>query len=603
MPFQPMGPDRWLRLRSAIQTLSPAPSEIAVSSLARGRASSRGARRGLADALLGGLFAGLVLPGLCACELGANFGDLGEQLLDPDVQGIDAPGKRWVAGPHFDLNILADQTGKRYAAARNTDGELLLIDFEEENFCRAGKAVRYTDAVRARARPALVPLLDEREVGAGQPPELVLTFTSFDCQRSAFSVPVSGLPSRVLEGMPTGSGTNLLVRSPEGGLLLVDPWEQRTQQVAESVRGDDPTLAFGHFLWVDRGVIVISDEHVKPIALVGRDVVAVTASPEDAQLAFIEAADDGAGGTLYTVDARGSQEPVQVASDACNMRYLTLNGRRQLSYLSPCAERQLVLRDVTDSSTRVIDRNVAGPPSVRNLSGQSILTYVTTDTTDAVAGTLWLLTPTGEKVVIAENTRIGPSTVSGDGGLLTVLDWASTGGRLVEWKPDALTEVAQGVIELAPLGRLDNDDITLLGNFDGVTGDLLQLRSDLSTEILARGVPTRAGNADAFLANFEGEMGDLMLLDRSDGSSEPLGSGVGRGAFIFTQQFRAVLMLAARDAETRTNTLRMHLLRARRDYVLHDGVTEAREVAFPNPGILYNVVTGDDAGIWFAKTL
>jgi hypothetical protein len=47
----------------------------------------------------------------------------------------------------------------------------------------------------------------------------------------------------------------------------------------------------------------------------------------------------------------------------------------------------------------------------------------------------------------------------------------------------------------------------------------------------------------------------------------------------------------------------MHLLKAQRDYVLHDGVTEAREVAFPSPGILYNVVAGDDAGVWFAKTL
>jgi hypothetical protein len=214
-----------------------------------------------------------------------------------------------------------------------------------------------------------------------------------------------------------------------------------------------------------------------------------------------------------------------------------------------------------------------------------------------------VLTPEQEKVAIAENTRIGPSAVTDNGGLLTVLDWASTGGRLVEWKPDELTEVAQGVIEIAPLGRMENDDLTLLGNFDGVTGDLLRLRSDLSTELLAQRVPTRAGSADAFLANFDGEAGDLMLLDRSDGSSQPIGSGVGRGAFIFTQQFRSVLMLADRDPETRTNTLRMHLLRADRDYVLHDGVLEAREVAFPSPGILYSVVSGDDAGIWFAKTL
>lgn len=586
-----MGPSRWLRPRRA----DPSPP---------GALSALAARASRCLALLGSL-----LGASSACELGANFGALGEQLLDPDIQGIDAPGKRWVAGPHFDLNILEGQSGKRYAAARNQDGELVLIDFTAENYCRAGKAVRYADTVRARSRPPLVPLLTERDRGDDAPPELRLTFTTFDCQRSAFSVPVSGLPLRVLQGVQSGSGTSLLVRTPEGGLALVDPWEQTSRRVAEAVRADDPAVAFGYFIWVDRGVIVISDEDVEPVAFIGRNVVAVTASPSDAELAFIEAgAVPGNGGTLYTVDARGSQEPVQVATDACNMRYLTLDGRRKLSYLSPCAERQLVLRDVLDGDVQVVDVNVSGSPSVRELSGQSVLTYVTTESSDAVTGTLWVLTPAQEKIAIAENTRVGPSTVMGDGGLLTVLDWASTGGRLVAWKPDALapeasTEVAQGVIELGPLGRLANDDLTLLGNFDGVTGDLLRLRADLSTELLAQGVPTRAANADAFLAHFDGQAGDLLLLDRRDGSSQLLGEGVGRGAFIFTLQFRAVLMLAARDPETRTNTLRIHLLRAERDYALHDGVTEAREVAFPSPGILYNVVTGDDAGIWFAKTL
>jgi hypothetical protein len=284
------------------------------------------------------------------------------------------------------------------------------------------------------------------------------------------------------------------------------------------------------------------------------------------------------------------------------VRFLTLNGRRQLSYLSPCNERQLVLRDVLTNELRVIDSGVAGAPSVRSLAGESVLTYLTTPSAEAQEGALWVLAEGKEKLLVAENTRVGPSTVTGDGGLLTVLDWASNGGRLVEWRATALTEVAQGVIELLPLGRLANDDLTLLGNFDGMTGDLLRLRGDLSTELLAQGVPTRAANEDAFIANFDGEAGELMLFDRNDGSSESLALGVGRGAFIFTQQFAAILMLASRDSETRTNTLRMHLLGSKRDYVLHDGVTEAREVAFPSPGVLYNVVSGDDAGVWFAKT-
>jgi hypothetical protein len=546
----------------------------------------------------------LTALGLCACELGANFGDLGEKLLDPDVQSIDAPGHRWVKGPHYNINVLADQDGKRFALARNADSELVIIDFEDEHYCRAGQALRYDVAITTRSRPALVPVLVQPEARGDELPPPELTFTTFDCQRTGFSLPVSGLPSRVVSGLPTGSGTAALVKTPDNGLVLVDPWEGTTRSVASSVRNDDPAIAFGHFMWVDDGVIVISDEHVEPIATIGQNVGQLTASPEDGQLAYIEAdGDDVPGGTLFTVDASGSEAPTQLETQVCGVRYLTLDGQRKLSYFAPCQDRRLVLRDVADGNLRVVDVNVAGAPAVRSIAGHSALMYVTTETPDAAAGTLWVVQGDLPKAIIAENTRVGPSTVTGDGGLLTVVDWANNGGRLVEWRGDALTEVAQGVIELAPLGKMDNDDLTLLGNFDGVSGDLLRLRADLSTEVLAQGVPTRAANDDAFLANFDGEAGDLMLFDRKDGSSEPLAQGVVRGAFIFTQQFRSLLMLASRDPETKTNTLRMHLLRSKRDFVLHDGVTEAREVAFPSPGVLYNVLTGDEAGIWFAKTL
>jgi hypothetical protein len=78
---------------------------------------------------------------------------------------------------------------------------------------------------------------------------------------------------------------------------------------------------------------------------------------------------------------------------------------------------------------------------------------------------------------------------------------------------------------------------------------------------------------------------------------------VGRGSFIFAQQWSAIMMLSARDEETRTSTLRMRLLTSDREFLVHDGVTEAREVAFPSPGLLYNVVIGEAAGVWFSKAL
>jgi hypothetical protein len=45
------------------------------------------------------------------------------------------------------------------------------------------------------------------------------------------------------------------------------------------------------------------------------------------------------------------------------------------------------------------------------------------------------------------------------------------------------------------------------------------------------------------------------------------------------------------------------LLDSDQSFILNSNVTEAREVAFPSPGVLYNVVDGDQAGVWFSKTL
>jgi hypothetical protein len=214
-------------------------------------------------------------------------------------------------------------------------------------------------------------------------------------------------------------------------------------------------------------------------------------------------------------------------------------------------------------------------------------------------------TPDAQPQAIAENARANLSTVTPDGGgLLTMLDWSNTGGRLVEWRGgEALTDIAERVIEIAPLGQLENQDLTLLATFDGVTGDLLHLHPDLSTDVLASGVPTRSASEDAFLANFDGSQGELRLFNRKDGSSQLLGSGVSRGSFRFAQQFKGVMMLTNRDPDSNTSTFEVRLLDSDQSFVLNTNVTEAREVAFPSPGVMYNVVEGDQAGVWFSKTL
>jgi hypothetical protein len=535
--------------------------------------------------------------GIAGCSLDSNFSDLGEKLLDPNVQGLDAPGKRILAGPHFDLSIQPDEDGSRYALARNADSELVIANFEQEVFCRAGKVARYGAALTAPGREALIPVLLSDDTGPSR-----LTFANFDCGRSSFEVATEGLPLRSVSGLAEGSGSGILIKTPDQGLVLVDPWVRTTRKLAEQLV-IDPGDAFDHYLWVDRGTIVISDTNFNPVSSFGQAVTEITTSAPEGELAYLEREPGSSGGRVFVIKALSEKEPTQVADDACSLQYLTVEGRRMLAYFSPCSERQLVLADRKDGTERVISSNVWGSPAVRNIGGTPALTYLTTPDPMTSTGTLWLVRGDGEPIVIADNARATPSAVTPGGGLLAVQDWSNTGGRLVQWKDDVLTDVADSVIELNTLGLLAGGALTLLGNYDGTTGDLMRLNTDLSTDVLASGVPRGSAVADAFIADFDGQTGELRLLNRTDGSSLWLANGVTRGSFLFTRQFNGLMMLSDRDAETNTSTLSVRLIDSMRQYVLNTGVTEAREVSLPSPGLLYNVAAGDQAGVWFSKAL
>jgi hypothetical protein len=550
---------------------------------------------------LGGAALVAIGLGISGCHLDSNFNDLGEKLLNPDVAGLDAPGKRWVSGAHFDLSVQADESGARYALARNENSELTVIDFVHGTHCGAGTVARYGNVASAPGQTTLIPVLVTNDDGSSS-----LGFSDFSCNRSSFQVATASLPLDELDQLPWGSGTALLIATADQGLALVDPWSEQVRPIAASVRSTDPVSAFNHYLWVDGGVIVVSDATLTPLAHFGENVSELAISPQDGSLAYVQdAPSSGAGGDLYRVDATGQHAPQQVASDACSVRYLALGDARKLSYLSPCGDRRLTFLDLSDGSTRVLADQVVGAPLVHTSGNDAFVTYVTTPAgSDSSLGTLWLVRGSDAPVSIADNARANPSAVTADGGLLSVLDWSNTGGRLVEWNGGTLTDhIATQVVELGSVGQLNNGDLTLLGNYNGTTGDLLRLHQDLSTEPLAQGVPTRAASDDAFLANFDGTQGELHLLDRSDGSSRVIGSSVARGSFKFAQQFNGVMMLTNRDQSSNTSTLQVHMIDTDNDYVLHTGVTEAREVAFPSPGLLYNVTTGDDAGVWFSKTL
>jgi hypothetical protein len=526
---------------------------------------------------------------LAGCGLDASFGDLGEKLLDPEVEALDVPGRQLLAGPHYDLSMRQDASGSPYGLARTPERDLVIVDFAGQSYCRAPEVDRYGSPVEKGSRSFITTLHRDAESDA-----LWLGFVDFDCGRPAFRVAVNGLPSARLGGSLEGS---LLVFAPDQTTLLqVDPWAEPVTVLAENVSGFTRDRRSGNFVWTEQGALVVMSAELQPLGRVGNDVRWWEHSPSAPEMAYLD------GDVLKVAPTSELSEGEVITTGVCQPRFVSLAGRLKLQLLAPCAERRLTFRDRETGEERQLAADVIAGPVVRSIGSEPFVTYVTSEEDPESAGTLWLARGDDPAVRIAGNARVSPGALLPDGALLALVEPTDRGGRLIEWRDGQSTDVAEEVYSIAPL-RMSNGDLTLLTGFDGALGNLVRLRADRSLEPLFEGVLPRSIDGNAFVAHHDGDVGDLVLIDPDTGTTEVVASGVLAQSFAFFQQFPGVFVLADRDTETATSTLRLQLIDSGRHHIVHDGVTGALEVPFPAPGLLYNVVTGDDAGIWFARAL
>lgn len=529
---------------------------------------------------------------MTGCGLDSNFGDLGEKLLDPDVQGLEVPGQRLVSGPHTDLSVRQDLSGDPHALAINADAELVVIDFANETHCRTPNVDVYGASIEGPTE-TLIPTL-HREADAAW-----LSFSTFDCVRSGFEVAVDGLPVSRLTGSLQGS---VLVYAPERSrLLLVDAWEGTVREVAEGASSLDVDRRTGLYTWFEQGTLVISSPELEELARIGTNVRFWGYSPTG-EIAYLD------GSTLYTAratsfdaDATDLESAEVVATDACTPRFSNIAGRASLLFRSPCAEGSVRVLDLQTRTETSLADGVIGGPVVRTLGGQPFVTYLTESPDAPSGGTLWLWQ--GESAVrIADNAQVAPSALTPEGALLVVADVDEGGGRLLQWQDGQSTQLTDEFFDFGAT-RMENDDFTVYLGVEGDLGRLARLRDDGSFETLSDSVLIGSLNGRAFVTDFDGHVGDLNVLDLETGDARRIAPGVLPGSYAFTQQFEGLFALADRDLESSTSTLRLEVLQSGQHFVVQPGVTEAREVSFPSAGLLYNVVVGDRTGIWFAKTL
>jgi hypothetical protein len=531
------------------------------------------------------LMAGL---GIAGCNVDSNFAGLGKSLLDPDAQGIESPGRLLLEGEHTGLRQLDDTaTGNRYLLSRNGEGELSIFNLATQQQCTIPSVLTYA-GLRQDGLPTQVAFVSGLADGTTE-----LGFTNLECGVSDLRLPYGSadLDGSLLTGVDMPSGVGLLLLLRTRAIVLVDPWSGE-QRVLEEQADDGPVPALGRWWWRVGGQLVVSDERLQPITRIGTSVGERQWTGGDRpELAYIDRAD----GTNRLFVARPPDfEPELLVEDACAISYAAPS---TLMYFAPCAERRLTLNDRGAQSVRsVVDGVVAsGGGAARIVRGQGLL-YLTNPDPQATTGTLWLLRDDEqEPSVIGENASLGQYRFTPDGGLLALVDTSREGARLIHWKDGEVREIAAGVREISTLG--------VLANFDGEVGELLQLAPDLSTQVIATGVPTSAAVGNALLTQFDGTTGELVLVDPTSGELEPIASGVPPRAFLFGQQFDALILLGDRDPTAGTTSLLFHLLDTKQTFTVNSGVTEAREVSFPAQGLLYNVLTGDSPGIWFAKVL
>lgn len=536
---------------------------------------------------------------LCTgCGLDSNFADLGETLLSPDIQGFNLPGQQVLSGPHSALRTLQDADGSAYAAGIEPEGGLSLYSFRSGEDCRHPDIFAYTTPLERNGEASLIPALSRAENDSSD-----LVFLDFQCAIHAKVPNIQQFPFAQFE--PAAGEANEVLLRRGSTLLRLDPWQDESQVVAEQVTGRI-TRPLGLFHWQEAGRLTLRDEHLEPLGEVGTNVLDSDLSTTLGELAYTERSGESAeAGPLYVASVLNASEPEQIESEACSPRYLRTGNVVQLAYFSPCEDRRLVLYDGADKSRRVVASEVIGYAAIPSREDPNAVSFLTSPVEEALLGDLWLGPGDSEPVLLGSDSP-GPARLRlPSGELLALVNWNQEGqrgrGELIVWDNDTATTLAEDVTDLNALGQLDNGNLTVLANFNGVVGDVLELNSQGVLGTLATEVPFAARQGDSYLADFVDRRGTLYQLNRASGDSEVIAQEVPLGGFAETQQWPGWLVLSEGTAEEGRNRLHLHLTDPPRQFLVQSNVTQVSEVSIPSEGVLYGVGEGPNTGAWFAK--
>jgi hypothetical protein len=322
-----------------------------------------------------------------------------------------------------------------------------------------------------------------------------------------------------------------------------------------------------------------------------------------------------------------------------------------VSYLSPCEGGQLILYGF-DGQKYPLGTGITTPPFALNWrSPDDNVLYLTDVEPGSATGTAWGVRLGDTPQLIGERASLKAAR-TGLGGVQLLVDFDGLNGRLVKWAAgEGTTELGRNISQwgeeyVLTRSNLDttkpiicepNIDCPIttalfaIANFDGRSGDFVRL-VDGTAELLAASIDPDSryefGNHMAFLVNSQGSVGDLMTLSWLEevpklkrvgsGVAQPyqfiLGPGVDPSDILgpgHPEYENELGMLYIEDADPTSLAGKLMLQDLRTQATLEvnrpaglgfRGRREGPESQIRGRGeripLFYNVVSGEQAGIW-----
>jgi len=467
----------------------------------------------------------------------------------PDVT-IEARGQKIALGKYAGLQVgragPSEDIDPFVLALRDPDesgGTLSVLPFGPGESCQLGRArtysipgIRHTDGTTVTNPEVRLPFTAEEDG--------VLRFADLECNLHPPGLP-DAVSVRPVIDHQSQLITGFLAEDRSRRLHFLDPWNEATWIVAEEVSA---WVLYEQQLWLlESNQLVIRELDGSEVARVGNNVTEFIPAWSRAEFVLVDGSD------LYLLSDL-ARPPELLEAGACEPQLFSGSPAR-LAFLSPCAQRRLV---VLDLETRERTEYAEGVGAFRELDW---LFYVTGPPGTGSVGELWAVPPGFSPYQVGENGFLWGIGLLPPDRYLVTLDVADNRGRLGTWWPDReFEEIAADVSKFTTM----YDRVTVLAGSDGFTGTLTVLDPAGFTE-------------------------DLRV------------EGAAAGGWRFSYYAPALGYLDQYDQENRVGTLNVFVIPTGDHDEVDVNVSEFLELYWPAWGVLYAIGAGDSAGIFFAE--